>query len=406
MRIVYKRSLAFIGLLIAISGTVGILYLFYDKVIADETIVIVDNELSINYLDGNSVVTNGEYRLSVTNNGTNDVYYSINANDIKASNNAVTYEITSKDTDIAINPTTLDISNPILINSILINPGDTQNFTIKISDNTATTFKISIEKLNDIEEYFYMTILNNNEVKKESATNVSEEVSITNEGLIESVDDDGVTYYFRGAVDNNYVYFAGITWRIVRINGDGTVKLVTNELIDTLANYNSNAEDYEVFSDTDIYETLNTFYNTNLKTYDNYIANTKYCSESSKIEDTYNAYTRIVTNKIPSFNCLGDRLTNKIGLLTADEVVYAGASYDTENKNFYLYNEEIENLWWTMTLSKNEDDDFNLFAIDEDGKLTDDVSGTLIRGVRPTINLNRQVIVTGEGTINNPYVVN
>lgn len=36
----------------------------------------------------------------------------------------------------------------------------------------------------------------------------------------------GTSYYYRGTVDNNYVYFAGYYWRIVRINGDGSIRLI------------------------------------------------------------------------------------------------------------------------------------------------------------------------------------
>ena len=49
----------------------------------------------------------------------------------------------------------------------------------------------------------------------------------TTEALLASTEDDyGTSYYFRGAVKNNYVQFANKCWRIVRINGDGSVKLV------------------------------------------------------------------------------------------------------------------------------------------------------------------------------------
>ncbi len=48
----------------------------------------------------------------------------------------------------------------------------------------------------------------------------------TNEGMYAFPDDYGTSYYFRGAVDNNWVYFAGFYWRIVRINGNGSVKLI------------------------------------------------------------------------------------------------------------------------------------------------------------------------------------
>ena len=48
----------------------------------------------------------------------------------------------------------------------------------------------------------------------------------TTEALLASTEDDnGTSYYFRGAVTNNYVQFANKCWRIVRIVGDGSVKL-------------------------------------------------------------------------------------------------------------------------------------------------------------------------------------
>ncbi|HIQ93934.1 TPA: hypothetical protein IAB29_02210 [Candidatus Ventrenecus stercoripullorum] len=39
-------------------------------------------------------------------------------------------------------------------------------------------------------------------------------------------DDYGTSYYFRGAVENNYVYFAGYYWRILRVNGDGSIRII------------------------------------------------------------------------------------------------------------------------------------------------------------------------------------
>ena len=41
--------------------------------------------------------------------------------------------------------------------------------------------------------------------------------------LASTEDDYGTSYYFRGAVTNNYVEFANKCWRIVRVSGDGSV---------------------------------------------------------------------------------------------------------------------------------------------------------------------------------------
>ena len=52
------------------------------------------------------------------------------------------------------------------------------------------------------------------------------QVATTDEGIYAAQDDYGTSYYFRGAVENNYVKFAGFYWRIIRINGDGTIRLI------------------------------------------------------------------------------------------------------------------------------------------------------------------------------------
>ena len=402
MRIVYKRSLTFIAILIVLIGCIGIGYLFYDKVILDETQVVVNDELSINYLDGQNIITNGEYRFSVTNNGNNDVYYRISINDITGYDENLTYTLTSNDTNIKIEKKALDVDNPVIANNILIPALETKNFILTVNGNTNTSFSLNVEKIEDVEEYFYMTILNNNELKK-TTTVVGEEISSTNEGLIEDKDDDGATYYFRGAVDNNYVSFANLIWRIVRINGDGTVRLVLNETIDTLSTYNTEETS---FKETALYDSLETFYENNLSYYEKNIANSKFCSETSITDNKYNAYTRIITNEIPTFNCLGTSFISRIGTLTVDEIVYAGALYDEENTNYYLYNSEIENLWWTSSLARKDDSSIYPFLVSPNGSLTESVASTLYRGVRPVINLSRNTKVSGSGTLTDPYTVN
>ena len=52
------------------------------------------------------------------------------------------------------------------------------------------------------------------------------QTATTDEGIYATEDDYGTTYYFRGAVENNYVKFAGYYWRIIRINGDGSIRLI------------------------------------------------------------------------------------------------------------------------------------------------------------------------------------
>ncbi len=79
-----------------------------------------------------------------------------------------------------------------------------------------------------------MLVMNNHETSVESAkTNITakgtpdfSKTATTDEGLFMSEDDDGASYYYRGAVKNNYVSFAGYTWRIIRRNGDGSIRMI------------------------------------------------------------------------------------------------------------------------------------------------------------------------------------
>ena len=79
-----------------------------------------------------------------------------------------------------------------------------------------------------------MLVMNNHETSVETAkTNISSKgtpdfskTATTDEGLFTAEDDDGSSYYYRGAVKNNYVLFAGFMWRIIRQNGDGSVRMI------------------------------------------------------------------------------------------------------------------------------------------------------------------------------------
>ncbi len=55
------------------------------------------------------------------------------------------------------------------------------------------------------------------------ATSIRSEV-----GLYKTEDDYGDVYYYRGDVQNNNVYFGGYYWKIIRTNGDGSIRLIYN----------------------------------------------------------------------------------------------------------------------------------------------------------------------------------
>ena len=79
-----------------------------------------------------------------------------------------------------------------------------------------------------------MLVMNNHESTVDIAkTNIKakgtpdfSKTATTDEGLFMAEDDEAESYYYRGAVKNNYVSFAGLTWRIIRRNGDGSIRII------------------------------------------------------------------------------------------------------------------------------------------------------------------------------------
>ena len=173
-------------------------------------------------------------------------------------------------------------------------------------------------------------ILTNNKVQT-PITTPGAAVSTADEALLASTEDDyGTSYYFRGAVTNNYVEFANKCWRIVRVSGDGSVKLILhNDNTAGVANpcdaANNNAsaafarysgETYKsvfnekgddnayvgfkygtpgssTYEDTHantnnstILTNLETWYTNNLKTYADTIADTVWCNDKTNVTDT------------------------------------------------------------------------------------------------------------------------
>ena len=58
-----------------------------------------------------------------------------------------------------------------------------------------------------------------------SITSISKEKGTL---LCKGIDDDGDTYYFRGKAEKNWVLIDKTYWRIVRINGNGSIRLIYN----------------------------------------------------------------------------------------------------------------------------------------------------------------------------------
>ena len=228
------------------------------------------------------------------------------------------------------------------------------------------------------------------------------------------------TYYFRGNVTNNYVSFAGQTWRIVRINEDGTIRIVMQDGINgnTEYEFNSNYNNYTYmyYTNSQAKTTLESWYQTNIgskKDLAKNVASGAYYCEQAKAKygngatsgsatmTTYTSYT-------PDFKCTidgnGKGVVNaSIGLLSYDEIAYAGGYYNQINGNYYLYNSAIN--CWTMSPAGFSDSRSNVWGVSTSGYINNYLVNFAYYTLRPVLNLNADTLVTGDGTSENPFVI-
>ena len=95
-------------------------------------------------------------------------------------------------------------------------------------------------------------------------------------------------------------------------------------------------------------------------------------------------------------------LTYPVGLITVDELMYAGGVYREGNQNYYLNN---STGYWTMSPWNFDGDGALVGGVGGGGDVGSSSSHGVI-GVRAAVNLSSYVEITGgDGTIDNPYIV-
>ena len=200
---------------------------------------------------------------------------------------------------------------------------------------------------------------------------------IVNEGDGFHQTEDG--YIFKGNVENNYVWFANRMFRILSINKDESIKVVSENYAATFMwgekpNYEeSNIRLWLTKTDKD---NTGVYYNT-IPSQDSFLIKTKYTED--KIDND-----KVVEGK--------DKFKDFVTTLTITDYTNAGG------KNSFLKNGKLFYL-----IGHNQDDE-NLY-VEEDGSVvgTDTLSGY---GIRPVITLNSKVTISqGDGSHDNPFVV-
>lgn len=397
MRKRFKIPLMFIILLIASCSFVFVSY-FYIYKPSYAMSVVSDYPLSINYSTG-ELIDNYNYEdvgFSVTNSSEEDLLFSLSFINVFCNEN-LNYLITSDEYNFSGVFESSDIADSLLIKS-----GESIHFTLNVETDGSIDFKgtLYITKIVTEELKFYQTIISDNDVSDSSVTEIGKEESSDSEGLVKLNADDGAIYYFRGNVENNYVEFAEYTWRIINVNSVGTVKLVLDSDLDLSSEYYSS--DYDFLSST-VYEELTDWYDMYLSYYESILVDNNFCYDNSVVDsvnNVYGAYNRIINSLGATYECIGESVNSYIGLLAADEVVYAGATTKEENDSFYLYS---ENAYFTMTSAVLDEGVYYPFVVEE-GMLAFSDKKSDEYFIKPVINIDKNIYATGSGTKDDPYV--
>ena len=277
-----------------------------------------------------------------------------------------------------------------------------------VDDNVSCTGKVIVLKNKD--NYAYIPKLNcgdayNTKTLSETIKN-STNIVTEGEGLYEINDE----YVYRGEKLNNYVSFAGRTWRILRITKDNEIRLIQDDVFDKAV--------------------WDNHYNTTKKAssgINSFEINGVSSRIKEKLDEIYlgDAFSSEAKAKlVPKKLCVGKRyyedntsdgstecdiLTDdyySIGLLQINE--YIASSLDVECKGIntrsctnYNFLATYEGSFWTLTA--NAENTHEVYYIDY---LPSSVYANRKYGLKLAVNVSGEINYTkGDGTLKNPYVI-
>src|SRR5574344_234359 len=194
--------------------------------------------------------------------------------------------------------------------------------------------------------------------------------------------------YLKGAQTKNYLWYSGFVWRIMGINKDKTIKLITEEDVTGISYNIYNTSGNSNFDGSYEDDWLNDYFYSRLKGNNIIVAN-DFCQGAA------------VTSAPSRTDCTGGTtLSRNVGLLSIDEYNLASSvsSYLNNNQYFWAMSPYSASFAW---------------YVDYDGYFGSiSVSSTF--GTRPVINVNSTSSITsGDGTlsstwssISSPYILN
>ena len=449
---------------------------------ADLKIIFTDSDGSISGTN----IEPGKWNVTKTftiENKSNETYkYNIVIQDLVntfVTNGYLQYKITSTNggynmTEFKDVPKSETATDTILAYSVSISVGVTQSYTVEfkyandesVDQSNDMGKKLSgtlfiTEGTEDPNKTLYNQLLVDKSTKL-TRTDFSKVLTDNNTNtLYTGVEDSKTVYYFAGNATDNWVKFGknasnqDLYWRIIRTNSDGSVRLLyhgtsttaTDAYIGTSA-FNSSYDNIAYVSymygslgsissarentnNSTIKTTIDNWYISNLeaKGYTKYLSTTAvYCNDRSISSDSINfgAFTRLGTNKTPSYDCAATedkftvdtstgngKLTYPIALMTADEVSFAGGLYGANTPTWYYYNSVNgsstgSKFWWLLSPLDSSTSGSSMFIVrgsSNPGRLNYNYVYSN-NGVRPALSLKSCVkYSSGDGSANEPYTI-
>ena len=193
----------------------------------------------------------------------------------------------------------------------------------------------------------------------------------------------GESYTYRGKDANNYIYYSGMLWRIVKVNEDGTLKLVLDDNVVNLE-YKNNGETFE---NSNAAKWLNEVFYPALRNADTYVKqDSTWCQKTTETAASSNP------------NCETYSKTMPVGMLTNYEYLN---SFDLNGTTYF----NNQTSFWLLDQA-DETESYIVYNYNVD-KIIPYNNNSLV-GIRPVINLKTDsaYVISGTGSGANPYKLN
>ena len=485
-----KQTILVVASLLVVVLSVTLAYFTAQIIGKGKDVSVSSADLKIIFTDSDGAISGSniepgwsDTKTFTIENKSNETYkYNIVIQDLVntfVTNGYLQYKITSTNggynmTEFKDVPKSETATDTILAYSVSISVGVTQSYTVEfkyandesVDQSNDMGKKLSgtlfiTEGTEDPNKTLYNQLLVDKSTKL-TRTDFSKVLTDNNTNtLYTGVEDSKTVYYFAGNATDNWVKFGknasnqDLYWRIIRTNSDGSVRLLyhgtstttTDAYIGTSA-FNSSYDNIAYVSymygslgsissarentnNSTIKTTIDNWYISNLeaKGYTKYLSTTAvYCNDRSISSDSINfgAFTRLGTNKTPSYDCAATedkftvdtstgngKLTYPIALMTADEVSFAGGLYGANTPTWYYYNSVNDSstgskFWWLLSPLDSSTSGSSMFIVrgsSNPGRLNYNYVNSN-NGVRPALSLKSCVkYSSGDGSANEPYTI-